>query len=379
MMTNAKKQKLFKIICHTIFILGLFWFFRLFSFMRPASYGALYKEFLAALLLLLMLYVNYFVLIPQFYLKRNYNVFIILSLTSVLLATAMEMILVTPNIINCYPSQFTKQEIRNCTLMHSLFVGGRNVAFLLFCFVIRIFETERETLEKERIAMAQNKGVICVPNGKDAMETICLSDIFYIMHERNYTYIQTLDGKQYRKYISLSNIEDILPDKLFLRINRFVIIPVCRIARYSQDSITISCGNPAQEKTFPLSEKYMPDIKDFFASVGGLNSKNDGLNGCSGGLNEGVKKADLEEFMDSIAHNEDLLNICRIIAKDPSVTMKSLSDQLGVSLKTIERRIKILKDKDVLQHSGAKKNGGYVFSPSSSPSVLSWLAGEHKS
>ena len=80
--------------------------------------------------------------------------------------------------------------------------------------------------------------------------------------------------------------------------------------------------------------------------------------------------------MDNIAHNEDLLILCQIIAKDPSVTMKSLSDQLGVSLKTVERRIKILKDKGILQHSGAKKNGEYVFAPSISVDVLNCLTSD---
>ena len=77
--------------------------------------------------------------------------------------------------------------------------------------------------------------------------------------------------------------------------------------------------------------------------------------------------------MDNITHDEDLLILCRIIAKDPSVTMKSLSDQLKVSLKTVERKLKILKDKGILQHCGAKKNGEYVFSPSISDSVINWL------
>ncbi len=87
--------------------------------------------------------------------------------------------------------------------------------------------------------------------------------------------------------------------------------------------------------------------------------------------------ANLEKFMDNIAHDEDLLNLCRIIAKDPSVTTKILSEQLHIPLRTIERKIKYLKDNGVLQHNGAKKNGGYAFSPSVSPTVLNWLTGEH--
>lgn len=383
MNNNVRTQKYIRFFCHFIFILGLFLCFEKYSFLRPGSYGALYKEYIVAFVLVLMLYVNYLVLIPKLYFKRIYTVFLILSLTSIFIATAIEMILVIPNITICFPTFFTEQEIRNCILMHTFFVGFRNMAFLLFFFVLRIFEHERETLKKERIALAKNKGFICVPNGKDNMKTISISDISYILHEKNYTYIHTIDGSRYCKYCSLSSMEELLPENLFIRVNRNAIIPLNKITRYTEDSVSILYGNPAQEISFTLSEKYVPNIREKIASavglnlsVDGLNSKNDGLNGRSGGLNEGINKANLEEFMDNIAHNEDLLILCQIIAKDPSVTMKSLSDQLGVSLKTVERRIKILKDKGILQHSGAKKNGEYVFAPSISVDVLNCLTSD---
>lgn len=379
MMTIMKKQKTLKIICHIIFTLGLFWCFRFYSFLRPASYGAIYKEYLSALVLLLLLYVNYLVFIPKFYLKRNYNVFMILSPTSVLIATVIEMFLVTPNITSCLPAFYTEQEIRNCILMHTFFVGFRNLAFLLFFFVLRIFENERETLEKERIAFAKDKGFICVPGRKETIVTISISDISYIIHNRNYTFIHTLDGKEYTKYISLSNMVNILPDTQFLRINRNTIIPISEIVRYTENNITISYGNPAQEKTFTLSEKYVPDMKSFLASVGGLNRINGGLNHACYGLNDGTNKSNLEEFMDNIAHDENLFNLCYIIAKEPSVTTKSLSEKLQVPLRTIERKIKYLKDKDVIQHSGAKKKGEYVFAPSISADVINWLTSDERS
>lgn len=380
MKTKMRKSKLFKIVCHIAFIVGLLWCFSNYSLLRPVSYGAIYKEYLVAIILLIMLYADYFVFIPKFYLKRNYSVFLILSFTIIVVATVLEMLLVAPNIVTCLPSSFSEQEIHHSIVIHSFLVGFRNIAFLLFFFVLRIFEHEREILKKERIALAKNKGFICVPNGNENIKTISISDISYILHEKNYTYIHTIDGNRYCKYCSLSSMEELLPENLFLRVNRNAIIPLNKITRYTEDSVSILYGNPAQEISFTLSEKYVPNIREKIASaVGlnlsadGLNSKNDGLNGRSGGLNEGINKANLEEFMDNIAYNEDLLILCQIIAKDPSVTMKSLSDQLGVSLKTVERRIKILKDKGVLQHSGAKKNGEYVFAPSITESIINWL------
>lgn len=386
MYKTKRKKFIVRFIIHVLFVLGLLLFFRYNSILRPAAMNAPNKEYVAALILLLMLYTNYLLIIPRFFLKRDFVIFLVLSLTSVFLATFFEMLLVLPNIKNCY-SNTNNLQINSLIMLQSFLVGGRNMSFFLFFFVIRIFENERENLEKERIALAKNKGFICVPNGKDNMKTISISDISHIQHEKNYTYIHTIDGSRYCKYCSLSNIAELLPETLFLRINRNVIIPLNRIVRYSQDSVTISYGNPDQEMAFPLSENYVPNVKEILTStvglnhlidglnhlVDGLSSQNDGLNNLSGGLKNSVDKTNLEEFLANIENNEELLSLCRIIAKEPSVTMKSLSDQLKVSLKTVERRLKILKNKGILLHCGAKKNGEYVFSPSISDSVINWL------
>lgn len=371
------------IVLHLLFIVGMFYFFRFNSVLRPIAKGAYYKEYLSALFLLSMIYANYLFFIPRFFQKRRYVLYSILAVGGILISSTAEILLVSSNIRNCFPASFDDSQIQSFYLNIFQLVSLRNTGFLLFFFVLRIFEHERETLEKERIAVAKNKGFICVPNGKDNMKTISISDISYILHEKNYTYIHTIDGSRYCKYCSLSSMEELLPENLFIRVNRNAIIPLNKITRYTEDSVSILYGNPAQEISFTLSEKYVPNIREKIASaVGlnlsadGLNVQNDGLNGRSVGLNEGINRANLEEFMDSIAHNEDLLILCQIIAKDPSVTMKSLSDQLGVSLKTVERRIKILKDKSILQHSGAKKNGEYVFAPSISVDVLNCLTSD---
>ena len=379
MYKTKRKKFIVRFIIHVLFVLGLLLFFRYNSILRPAAMNAPNKEYVAALILLLMLYTNYLLIIPRFFFKRDFVIFLVLSLTSVFLATFFEMLLVLPNIKNCY-SNTNNLQINSLIMLQSFLVGGRNMSFFLFFFVIRIFENERENLEKERIALAKNKGFICVPNGKYNMKTISISDISHIQHEKNYTYIHTIDGSRYCKYCSLSNIAELLPETLFLRINRNAIISLNKITGYSQDSVTMSYGNPTQEITLPLSENYVPNVKEILTStvglnhlVDGLNSQNDGLNNLSGGLKNNVDKTNLEKFLANIENNEELLTLCRIIAKEPSVTMKNLSDHLQVSLKTVERRLKILKNKDILLHCGAKKNGEYVFSPSISDSVINWL------
>ncbi len=380
-MTN-KTNKIFiiRVLLHLVFILGIFYFFRNNSILRPLAKGAYYKEYLSAFFLLILLYANYLFFVPEFFQKRRYFLFFILALAGILGSSSMEMLLVLPNIKSCFPDTFDNFQLKLVYTHLFYLIGLRNTGFLLFFFVLRIFEHERETLEKERIALAKNKGIICVPNGKNNVETISISDISCILHERNYTYLYTTDGNRYCKYCSLSSMEKLLPEDLFLRVNRNTIIPLNKITHYTEDSVTILYGNPAQEKTFSLSENYVPIMKELLSSTGGLNrpddglnSQDDGLNNPSEDLNDGLNTACLEDFLNNIEHNEELLALCRMIAKNPSVTMKSLSDQLGVSLKTIERRIKNLKDKGILQHSGAKKNGEYVFAPTIPQSIINWL------
>lgn len=382
MLSKIEKFPVGRIVFHFCFIVGIILFFRYNSILRPLARNEYYKEIFSAIILLTTLYINYLILIPLLFLKRKLFAFLLLSLASVFLATFLEMSLVTSNIINCLPTSFTEQKIRSSIMMHSLFIGGRNIAFLLFFFMLKIIENEKQIREKEQITLAQSKGYISVPT-KDSLKYISLLDIFYIIHEKNYCYIYTLDGNKYSKYISLTKILYYLPYTQFIRVNRNIIVNKNNIIFCEKGNITIYNNKSGEERTFSLSEKYVPNIREKIASadglnlsVDGLNSKNDGLNGRSGGLNEGINKTNLEEFMDKIAHNEDLLILCQIIAKDPSVTMKSLSDQLGISLKTVERRIKILKDKGILQHSGAKKNGEYVFAPSISVDVLNCLTSD---
>ncbi|MBP5663990.1 MAG: LytTR family transcriptional regulator DNA-binding domain-containing protein [Bacteroidales bacterium] len=383
MKTIRLKKIIVRTVLNVLFIIGLLYFFRNNSILRPIAKGAYYKEYLSALFLLSMIYANYLFFIPKLFQKRHYFLYFILAIGGILISSSVEILLVSSNIKSCFPASFDDTQMKLYYINVFQLINLRNTGFLLFFFVLRIFEHEREILKKERIALAKNKGIICVPNGNENIKTISISDISYILHEKNYTYIHTIDGNRYCKYCSLSSMEELLPENLFIRVNRNAIIPLNKINHFTEDSVTILYGNPAQEISFTLSEKYVPNIREKIASAGGLNLladglnvQNDGLNGRSGGLNEGINKANLEEFMDNIAHNEDLLILCQIIAKDPSVTMKSLSDQLGVSLKTVERRIKILKDKGILQHSGAKKNGEYVFAPSISVDVLNCLTSD---
>jgi ATP-dependent DNA helicase RecG len=69
---------------------------------------------------------------------------------------------------------------------------------------------------------------------------------------------------------------------------------------------------------------------------------NEGLNGgLSGGLNEGLK------------------SLLKAISDNPGIQAKTLAESLRRPIKTVEKQIKTLTDKNLIERRGSKKTGGY--------------------
>ncbi|MCQ2286588.1 MAG: HTH domain-containing protein, partial [Bacteroidales bacterium] len=73
-----------------------------------------------------------------------------------------------------------------------------------------------------------------------------------------------------------------------------------------------------------------------------------------------INLADLEEFSEIFAEDEDYKTIILHIAELGPVSAVDLSELLNIPLRTVARKIKLLKEKGVVEFAGAKKNGGYV-------------------
>jgi ATP-dependent DNA helicase RecG len=57
--------------------------------------------------------------------------------------------------------------------------------------------------------------------------------------------------------------------------------------------------------------------------------------------------------------NEGLKSVLLIIIKNPGIQAKRISEILNRPLKTLERQIKILSEKSLIEHKGSKKTRGY--------------------
>ena len=77
----------------------------------------------------------------------------------------------------------------------------------------------------------------------------------------------------------------------------------------------------------------------------GVKVKNEGINIIFEGINEGIKN--------------DLLKIYSFIQKNELAKHTDIKRLIGKSDATIERYLKTLKDKDLIEYVGSKKTGGY--------------------
>ena len=67
--------------------------------------------------------------------------------------------------------------------------------------------------------------------------------------------------------------------------------------------------------------------------------------GLTAGLNAGLKLSPLDQV------------ILELMRADPTITNAVLAEQTGKAISTIERRIKKLKEHNLLKRAGARKNG----------------------
>lgn len=382
MSIEFKSQNFVRFFSHLCFIISILLIFRYFSLLRPIAKDAFYKEYLSALFMLIMLYTNYLYIIPHYFLKRKYATFLLLSLASVFLAALFEMLLVTSDIKVNLPSSFNEQQKILHTFVHFFLLVGRNMAFMFFFFVLKIFENEIQTHKKEQLLLAKSKGYIAVST-KEGMKYISVSEIHYVNQDKNYCNIFTFDGNKYDKYISLLKMSEYLPENQFIKINRNVIVNILGILSCTGDTLNLYDKRSEQELIFPLSKKYIANINDFRKLAVGLNDKNVGLNTEKNDEKDSLnqinqeenmqEKIDLESFQGIVGTDKDLKIICQMVAKDPSTNMKKMAEQLGVSQRTVERKMKQLKELNIIQHEGARKTGGYSLNPNITEEAKEWL------
>ena len=97
------------------------------------------------------------------------------------------------------------------------------------------------------------------------------------------------------------------------------------------------------------------ELKNRYLHINSLIAENDGVKKKNVGVNVGVN----EEIV-GVKLNKTQTKIVEMIGNNQNCTIEEMAKAAGVETRTIERNIKTLKEKDVIERIGADKNGHWT-------------------
>lgn len=118
-------------------------------------------------------------------------------------------------------------------------------------FIHKNSDAKRIEISLERFKRVITKELFCPKEWKEPVSQILtigphfkqsnfpLSQITHFVHDRNYTYFHLCNGKKDGQYISLKQVEMLLPAGKFVKISRSCIVMMDYILRYEEEAITI--------------------------------------------------------------------------------------------------------------------------------------------
>lgn len=371
-----KKSKIVEIGVHIILWMIIMYFFTHYSYLRPSRLEVFYKEILTVVMIAVMVYLNYLFLIPQFLQKGKLSLYWSLSVCSILLVSLGEFFLFKPIVEKCYSSAIGTKEFDHYLITMFVMLNIRNLSFFMFSFLIRIYQdiSKRYLLEKQ-IVSQKTQTISVVLSSKEA-KLVNISDISYLSHNYNYTTLHLVSGSKLEQYISLKEMEAILPKGTFLRINKNCIVMLSQILDYDRHSVILKPIDDEGSKVLPISQKergnLLLQLGRYIQKTIEDNSKNAGVNSKNAGVdNENMSKEGLcagEKFfqneekkrnLDDLPLNDIAKKVLFFIIENPGTKLSAIAKSVQRSERTLERPLKSLTELGLVNFVGAPKFGGY--------------------
>lgn len=360
-------RNLLQIGCHLIFWIVVSYFFTGYSFLRPLAATAFYKEFLSLLFIMMMVYVNYMFLIPKYFLVGKIKTFLLFSFLTIVFAGLGEFMLLRSNIYFYCSAVLPPEQVAHYLWVTVMLLMVRDFCFFSLFFVIRIYQDllEKYKLEKQ-VAADKMRTITLLQSSKDA-KIVKISDIVYLSHSQNYTFFHTVDGEVYSQYISLKDVESLLPKDAFLRINKGNIVMLSQIVDYNNFSVTLNLMEENEPVVLQISAKNKEGIllklKENSSNSSMTSRVIDGIKPNIDGIKEEETffSEEKEETEEVILEEKSLeKEIFNYILSHSGCKIPDIMDAIsGKSKSSIERSMRKLKEIGFIEYRGANKNGGY--------------------
>ena len=327
-------------LAHLLFCVFTILFFRLNSFLRPAAYGAFYKEYIAGGIVLTVFYLNYFLLYPMLYNERRFTLYFISILACLMMASLLE-----ERIIHKQMFEIVKDLEINIThyfAEQTVMIFLRDACFFLFSFmicVIRSYYNEKRDIYR----YLHNQKHLIVAKDIQTKNTVTLNfeDITHCQQIENYAYLYLQNGSRYTRNCTLSSLAEDIGPNYSVRISRNIIVMYAYVQSFDKNTVFIQTHEGIVG--FNITEHYRE--KAFSQLVSHIIQ---------------AKVAENDEVQSS-------QQVLSFIEANPDCKGYDITEHLHVSLTTVNRILKQLKDQGLIEYVGAKKTGGYRVVPSQGP------------
>ena len=345
------KNTIASILLNVLSCTVLLWFFSRNAFLRPYL-GSTAKECLSGLLLLAILYSNYYIFYPK--LRQRYIFLYWFVVAAASLAAGFAELAVGYSFIAKNNAQWISEEgLFHFFSPHLFLVFCRNLAFNTIPYVLREMKQLQQSLEIETRTVYQYARLVDVCDKYNNCRHISVDDVFYCKKKGNYTYVYTADGDVFTRNCSIKYMEQHLGDKEFIRISPSVIVSIKYVD--SCDEKTVVMRKMPWMKT-PLSFNLDTQHNHWTVVVIGSHLHANQCDKENWPLDVEQENGKKSIYVPS---EEKQYAVLQYICKHPGCKSAEISAKTKLSSRTVERSISELKKQGLIEHTGSKKTGGY--------------------
>lgn len=337
-MTNSNNSKKWKYFALMITCAIFLYFFTNYSLLRPSPSAFHNKEYCIGVLLLVICFLNAFVLHPLFYQQNKKMTYVVCSFITVVVALFVEFSWLYSDIMGCLTDTLTPKESHSYFLGCVFFVSLRNTGLLSFTFLICEFFRNRAKEKTTEKLLLELDDKLLVKDITDNLVLLNYKSIRYCEQEQNVTKIYGKKDDVYFRYGSLKDLQNLCEKDYFVQINRKTLIAKRLMKKYSNGQLWLD----NEDATFEVTPSFQNQ-----SSIKQLEQ------------NSMVKEGEQHQEKDIITDNKKAKAVLLLIANNPGVSAVKISNLSHFSPSTVNRILKQLKDEGLIEYVGSKKTGGY--------------------
>ncbi|MCL2311079.1 MAG: LytTR family transcriptional regulator [Firmicutes bacterium] len=351
------------IASHVFFWMATSYVFTNYSFLRPGCHISLYIEILCVAMIVAIVYFNKFLLFPKLYLKGEYSVYWSINIFLLLGIGFIELQLIKSAIIQLHESYLTPKELSNYLVYVFILVSLRYAAFFAFFYIISINKyTKHLFIQQQKLIAVENKQIVISSTaGKEIL--VPIKSITYITVEGKYSIVHLVNEQEYKQIKPLRDFDNILPEHLFLHINRNTIVLYDYVCEYDATHVEIIVNNNGNTKKFSFykhnKEKIVNELKKYVTDD--TLHRNCEIKRNRSGKKSNNNNALLRNKRNEICEiNENVAQVLETIRTKPNIFASEIKSKLPhISERTIDNYLKQLKNLGLIEYKGSLKKGGY--------------------